>query len=188
MNYLFLAPGFEEIEAVTPIDVMRRAGMKVTVVSVTPGTTAVTGTNGVTYVADTDIDSIDASDAEWLVLPGGLPGSTNLYECAPLAAMLRAHASAGGRIAAICAAPAVVLGQLGLLKGHKATCYPGCEPMCEGAVMEKKPVVIDGNLVTGWGPAAALPWSYAIVSEALGKETADALREGMMFNATYNGR
>ncbi|MDE7387939.1 MAG: DJ-1/PfpI family protein [Muribaculaceae bacterium] len=186
MNYVFLAPGFEEIEAVTPIDVLRRAGLEVTVVSIVPGEKAVTGANGVTYVADVCIDGMNAADADWLILPGGLPGSTNLYECAPLADMLRAHMAKGGHTAAICAAPAVVLGQLGLLRGRRATCYPGCENMCEGAEMIASPVVADGNLITGWGPSAALPWAYAIVDAAAGRDTADALREGMLFNRTFS--
>lgn len=186
MNYVFLAPGFEEIEAVTPIDVLRRAGMEVTIVSIIPGEKAVTGANGVTYLADGCIDAVDATDADWIILPGGLPGSTNLYECGRLADMLRTHMTKGGHTAAICAAPAVVLGQLGLLRGRRATCYPGCEDMCEGAEMVASPVVTDGNLITGWGPSAALPWAYAIVEAAAGHAAADALRDGMLFNLTFS--
>lgn len=188
MNYVFLATGFEEIEAVTPIDVMHRAGMKTTIVSVTPGQREVTGANGVTYLADTTIEKAgDCSDAEWIVLPGGMPGATNLYECEELVGIIRKHAAKGRKIAAICASPAVVLGQLGLLKGKHATCYPGFEELCEGAVMNTKPVVVDGNLVTGWGPSASLPWAYTIVAEALGKETSAAVSVGMLFDKTYAG-
>lgn len=181
MNYVFLAPGFEEIEAVTPIDVMRRGGMKVTTVAVTTGSKEVVGANGVTYVADTDINSVNLEDADWLVIPGGMPGATNLYECTKLSEALRAHAAKGGKLAAICAAPAVVLGQLGLLNGRRATCYPGFEPLCVGADMTGAGVEIDGNIVTGNGPASALPWAYAILGEACGEAVASSVSGGMLW-------
>lgn len=181
MNYVFLAPGFEEIEAVTPIDVMRRGGMQVTTVAVTTdGNKAVTGAHGVTYTADTDIASVDLSAAEWLVLPGGMPGATNLHDCAKLTDALRAHAAKGGWLAAICASPAVVLGSLGLLAGRSATCYPGFENICDGAEMTGADVAVDSNIVTGNGPASALKWSLAILEAACGREMASAVADGML--------
>lgn len=182
MNYVFLAPGFEEIEAVTPIDVMRRAGMEVTTVAVTAdGKPQVAGAHGVTYTADTTIADTDLTDADWLVLPGGMPGASNLHDCAKLTDALRRHSAAGKHIAAICASPAVVLGQQGLLRDHRATCYPGFENLCEGAMMTGEAVTTDSNLITGHGPAAALPWSLAIVSAALGAEAAKSVADGMLF-------
>ena len=123
-SYLFLAPGFEEVEALTPVDVMRRAGIDVKTVSVT-ASRDVEGAHGVTVKADMTFDEADFSDCDWLVLPGGMPGATNLYECKPLCSLLLKHNAEGGHIAAICASPAVVLGGLGLLDGKEATCYPG---------------------------------------------------------------
>ena len=132
-SFVFLAEGFEEIEALTAIDVMRRAGMPVKTVSITSAL-QVCGAHGVTVNADVIFDNTLFKDPAWLVLPGGMPGATNLYNFAPLQGLLRRQvSSADGRIAAICASPAVVLGRLGLLKGRKATCYPGFEEMLEGA-------------------------------------------------------
>jgi 4-methyl-5(b-hydroxyethyl)-thiazole monophosphate biosynthesis len=109
------------------------------------------------------------ADPHWLVLPGGMPGAENLYNFAPLAGLLERHAkSTTGRIAAICASPAVVLGQLGLLKGQKATCYPGFEKMLSGVQHIDAPVVVSGKFVTGNGPANAMAWALAIVREELG--------------------
>ena len=113
-SYIFLATGFEEIEALTTVDIMRRAGMHVLTVSI-EDTPQVAGAHGIPVVADTCISDIDFSQAEWLILPGGMPGATNLAACAPLCDALKAHAAKGGKIAAICASPAVVLAPLGLL-------------------------------------------------------------------------
>ena len=181
MNYVFLAPGFEEIEAVTPIDVMRRGGMQVTTVAVTAdGSKDVTGAHGVIYIADTDIASVDLSAAEWMVLPGGMPGASNLHDCEKLTDALRDHAAKGGKLAAICASPAVVLGSLGLLEGRSATCYPGFENLCDGAEMTGADVVVDRNIVTGNGPASALKWAIAILKEGSGQEVASIVADGML--------
>lgn len=178
-SYVFLAPGFEEIEAVAPIDVLRRAGMPVVTVSILPGQPQVTGAHGVPYVADTTIDQLPAvPDAEWLILPGGMPGATNLYECKSLANMLTEFQ---GSIAAICASPAVVLGQLGLLKGVDATCYPGMESYAPDVNFTGKPVAIDGRIITGKGPAFAVPFAAAIVEASAGKSVADQVLAGMLY-------
>lgn len=180
-SFVFLAAGFEEIEALTVIDVMRRAGMNVQTVSITSAL-QVRGAHGVTVNADLLYDNTLFSSPEWLVLPGGMPGATNLYEFAPLQGLLRTQAeSKEGRIAAICAAPAVVLGQLGLLKGEKATCYPGFEKFIEGAEMIDAPVVVSNKFVLGNGPANALPWALTLVSEARGMEAAAKVASGMLY-------
>lgn len=180
-SFVFLAAGFEEIEALTVIDVMRRAGMNVQTVSITSAL-QVRGAHGVTVNADLLYDNTLFSSPEWLVLPGGMPGATNLFEFSPLQGLLRNQAeSKEGRIAAICAAPAVVLGQLGLLKGKKATCYPGFESMVEGAEMVDAPVVVSDKYVLGNGPANALPWALSILKEALGKEAAAKVAAGMLY-------
>ena len=123
MIYVFLATGFEEVEAVAPIDVCRRAGLEVTTVSITNELT-VMGAHGVGFVADTLFADNDYSDADMLFLPGGMPGSTNLDAHEGLRQVILAHNKAGKALAAICAAP-LVFGNLGLSKGKKMTCYPG---------------------------------------------------------------
>lgn len=178
-SYLFLADGFEEIEALTPVDVMRRAGMNVKTVSIT-SSRQVTGAHGVIITADLVYDPVHFTDPDWLILPGGMPGAANLYDFAPLQGLLRNHKADGGHIAAICAAPAVVLGQLGLLKGEKATCYPGFENLCEGAEMVDAPVVVSNNLVLGNGPANALKWALAIVAKAQGENVAESVATAML--------
>lgn len=180
-TFVFLAAGFEEIEALTAIDVMRRAGMNVQTVSITSAL-QVRGAHGVVVNADVLFDNTLFDEPAWLVLPGGMPGATNLYEFGPLQGLLKAQAeSENGRIAAICAAPAVVLGQLGLLKGEKATCYPGFENMVEGADMIDAPVVVSNKFVLGNGPANALPWALTIVKEAVGQEEAAKVASGMLY-------
>ena len=131
MIYVFLATGFEDIEAIAPVDIIRRAGLKVQTVSIT-GERIVTSAHGVGIVADLLLSEVDYSKAEMLVLPGGLPGSTNLDACKPLTDAIKRHYEAGGAIAAICAAP-LVFGHLGLLKGRRATCYPGVDTELKGA-------------------------------------------------------
>ncbi|MDE6083328.1 MAG: DJ-1/PfpI family protein [Muribaculaceae bacterium] len=180
-SFVFLADGFEDIEALTVVDVMRRAGMPVKTVSIT-SSLQVRSAHGVIVTADVLYDNTLFDDPDWLVLPGGMPGATNLYEFAPLAGLLARHAeSENGRIAAICAAPAVVLGQLGMLKGEKATCYPGFEQMLNGAEYQDSPVVVSGKFVLGNGPANALAWSYTIVAQALGESEAERVANGMLY-------
>lgn len=179
MNYIFFANGFEEIEALATVDVMRRAGMEVTTVSINP-TKEVTAAHGVTVVTDAMLSGVDASDAEWLVLPGGMPGATNLVECEPLAQMLVAHNAKGGKVAAICASPAVVLAQLGILNGKNATCYPGMEAEGCGVNWQSDMVVVDGNIVTGKGPAAACSFGFTIAAISQGVEQAEAVAQGML--------
>lgn len=179
-SFLFLAEGFEEIEALTAVDVLRRAEIPVKTVSITSAL-QVRGAHGITVTADVIFDNTMFKEAEWLILPGGMPGATNLFDFAPLQGLLESHYnSADGRIAAICAAPAVVLGQLGLLKGHKATCYPGFEGMLEGAEVENAPVVADSKFVLGNGPSNALLWALKIVAETKGAQVASHVANGML--------
>ena len=124
-SFIFLAEGFEEIEAITPTDVLRRAGMDVKTVSITDRH-QVTGAHGITVVADLTFDEANFENAEWLIIPGGLPGAENLHNFEPLNDLLRKQA-VEGKIAAICASPAMVLAPLGLLDGKEATGYPGTE-------------------------------------------------------------
>lgn len=179
-SFVFLAEGFEEVEAITVIDLMRRAGLPLKTVSITTSL-QVTGAHGVTVNADLIFDNTLFKDAEWLVLPGGMPGATNLYEFDPLKGLLEAQLkSKNGKIAAICASPAVILGQLGLLKGEKATCYPGFEQMLEDAEYVDVPVVKSGKFILGNGPGSATSWALAIIEETLGSEEAIAVANGLL--------
>jgi 4-methyl-5(b-hydroxyethyl)-thiazole monophosphate biosynthesis len=178
-TFVFLADGFEEIEALTCIDVLRRAGMPVTTVSINPGL-EVTGAHGVTVLADSLFGDSDYEGAEWLVLPGGIPGAPNLAACEPLCDLLTAQDERGGKVAAICASPAVVLAPLGLLQDRRAVCYPGMEQGIEGVRWAEGPVAVDGNVVTGNGPAAAAPFALALVEQSMGRETAAQVAAGML--------
>ena len=179
-SFVFLADGFEEVEALTSVDVMRRAGMPVVTVSINGGL-AVTGAHGVTVMADSVFGDNDYSDAGWLVLPGGVPGAPNLAAHEALCALLQAHDQQGGRIGAICASPAVVLVPLGLLDGRDAVCYPGMEAPSAGVNWRTgQSVAIAGNVVTGNGPAAAAPFALTMVAESLGRAAADRVAGGML--------
>lgn len=182
-SYLFLAEGFEETEALGTLDVMRRAGLTVNTVSIN-STREVTSSHGVTVVADTVIADINPTpaDTEWLICPGGMPGAVNLYQCAKVADLLAAQYAAGAHVAAICASPAVVFAPLGILENRRATCYPGMEELINsrGTVMTGEGVVVDGNVITGRGPAYTFAFGLAIVAETLGQEAADTVAAGML--------
>lgn len=182
-SFVFLADGFEEVEALTPVDVFRRAGMSVKTVSIT-SSKSVTGAHGVTVTADFIFSPALFQDPAWIILPGGMPGASNLYDFAPLHGVIENQfESKDGRIAAICASPAVVLGQMGLLQGREATCYPGFEELMKGSKHSEKRVVSDDKFVLGAGPALALKWSLAIVAHELGIEKADNVAAGMLLYA-----
>lgn len=181
--YTFLANGFEEVEALAPIDVCRRAGLEVVTVSIYD-TEIVEGAHGVKIVADTTFADNDYSDADLLFLPGGMPGATNLDAHEGLRNAILAHKNADKPLAAICAAP-LVYGNLGLAEGKNMTCYPGFEKYLTGANYTASLVEVDGKMLTGKGPGAALGLGYAIVEYFCGKEAADGLRAGMMYNDIF---
>lgn len=177
--YEFLADGFEEVEALAPLDILRRGGQEVVTVSINEDN-FVCGAHGVTVVADANISDVDVSDADLLVLPGGMPGAKNLLECSAVCkALVRQH-SEGKLVAAICAAP-MVLGLNGILDGKKATCYPGFESNLNGATYTAELVTEDGNIITGRGPGAAMEFGYALLSRFVDKEVVDGMREGMIY-------
>ncbi len=179
-SFVFLANGFEEIEALTVIDVMRRASMPVSTVSVTDDL-QVHGAHNVSVIADALVSQADLSDAEWLILPGGMPGASNLAACTPLCDALVAQNDKNGKIAAICASPSIILGPLGLLQEREAVCYPGMEQGMKGAKVEhSKLVAIDRNIITGKGPAAAAPFALAIVAHSMGEIKAHEVADGML--------
>lgn len=170
-SFLFLADGFEEMEALCAVDILRRAGINVYTVSIT-SSLQVKGAHGVIVTADLLFDNTLFSDIDWIILPGGMPGASNLYEFAPLQGLIEKHNSKRGKIAAICAAPAVVLSPLNVLKGKKATCYPGFEDILGKSVYVDAPVVVSSNIVTGNGPGNAMKWALEIVKIQCGEEVA----------------
>ena len=176
---IFLATGFEEVEALFPLDILRRGGLSVKTVSVM-GEPTVTGAHGVPVVADCLIEDLNEADIEMIVLPGGLPGATNLDAHAGLDALVRSFASAGKPLAAICAAP-MVYGKRGLLKGKKATCYPGFDKFLEGAEYTGNMVEIADNFILGKGPAAAYMFGFAILEKFAGAVKVAEVKDGMLF-------
>lgn len=176
---IFLATGFEEVEALFPLDILRRGGLSVKTVSVM-GEPTVTGAHGVPVVADCLIEDLNEADIEMIVLPGGLPGATNLDAHAGLDALVRSFASAGKPLAAICAAP-MVYGKRGLLKGKKATCYPGFDKFLEGAEYTGNMVEIADNFILGKGPAAAYMFGFSILEKFAGAAKVAEVKGGMLF-------
>lgn len=177
MIYLFLANGFEEIEALTPLDCLRRVGE--TVVTVGIGGREITGSHGITVLADTDDANLPTTAPDMVILPGGMPGSATL-DASPVVDRVLADAAArGAYLTAICAAP-MVLGKRGILRGKQATCFPGFEEYLEGATLSPLSVVRDGNTVTAKGMGVALPFGLALVELLTDKETADDLKKAVM--------
>lgn len=179
--YVFLANGFEDIEALAPVDIMRRADIDVVSVSIIEDLTVVSA-HGVAVMADTIFTLCDYDDASLLFLPGGMPGAANLMNCESLCELLEKKYREGTCLAAICAAPSI-LGELGILEGHNATCYPGFEEHLHGANIDDKAFIVkDGEqLITACGPAAAMELGFTFVEKLCGKEKADEVRAGMLF-------
>lgn len=179
MVYVHLAEGFEEVEALTVADVLRRADIEAQLVSVT-GSKLVRGTHGISVEADLLFEEADYEACDMIVLPGGLPGATNLGEHAGLTEQIRAYAKAGRPLAAICAAP-MVFGAQGILEGCRATIYPGMEDELAGAEATGEHVTVCGNIITGMGPAFAMEFALALVGFLKGEEAWHEVAEGLLF-------
>ena len=178
--YEFLADGFEIIEALAPVDILRRGGQEVVTVSI-HDRLEVTSAQNQTVVANvrfSDVESFD--DADWLLLPGGWPGADNLNKFEPLRQLLMEHYGKQRHIGAICAAP-MVLGQLGLLQGKRATCYPSFEEYLQGCTHTGEVVTVDGLITTGEGPAASLKYAYTILSQIISPDELKDLQRGMRY-------
>lgn len=178
MVYLFLADGFEEIEALTPVDLLRRAGVEVITVGVSGKT--VTGSHGITVSAEVSSERAlamlnEGMTPEMIVLPGGMPGAATLDASPVVDAFIDAAEKANAYVAAICAAP-MILGKRGLLRGRKATCFPGFEEYLEGAEYMDVHTVTDGRFITGRAMGAATEFALALVKALKGDGAADALR------------
>lgn len=176
---VFFGTGYEEIEALTVVDILRRAGETVEMVSVT-GEKTVTSSHKVTVEMDRTLAEVNFDDTDVLVLPGGMPGTKNLEACETLMEQVDAFAAAGKIVAAICAAPSI-LGHRGHLNGKKACAFPDFESHLEGAQVSREPAVIDGNIITGRGMGAAVPFGLAILEKLQGKEAAEAMGKKIVY-------
>lgn len=179
MLHLFLATGFEEIEAITTLDILRRIGLEVQTITIT-GTRLIHGAHNIPIMTDCLFRKNLIEESEGLILPGGMPGAENLLRHEGLRKALIAHNERKTLIAAICAAP-MVLGKNGLLEGRKATCYPGFEHHLKGAEIKEDLVVSDGNIITGRGPAAAIPFAFAIAGHFVEQSQIATLKYDMCF-------
>jgi len=169
MYALLLAPGFEEVEAVTPADFLRRAGIDVRLVGV--GGRLVEGSHGIRLEADLTLEEL-AEEPEGVILPGGMPGAANLAASPAAVELIRRVHSQGRLVAAICAAPAVVLEPAGVLAGKRATCFPGFEERFTTARFSASRVVVDGNLITSRGPGTAAEFAVKLIEHIAGREKA----------------
>ena len=179
MIYLFLAPGFEEIEALSPLDLLRRAGLTVRTVAIGTADRAVTSSHGITVLADVDEaeflqNTKQPLTAEAVILPGGMPGTTHLDASQTVSDVLKQAHAQGAYLCAICAAP-LILGKRGYLDGKRATCYPGFESHLKGAIVGGK-VVRDGTVITAAGMGVAQEFGLEIISALLSPEKAGEIR------------
>ncbi|MDR1564981.1 MAG: DJ-1/PfpI family protein [Oscillospiraceae bacterium] len=172
MIYIFLADGFEEIEAITPIDILRRAGAELCSVGITGK--RVTGAHAISIECDITPEEADLRNAEMIILPGGMPGTQALAKSTFVTAMLKASVKQGTHLAAICAAP-MILGQLGLLKGKSAVCFPGYEDKLTGAIYLDLPVITDGKITTSKSAGTALPFALELVRLLKGQTVANVI-------------
>ncbi len=175
--YVMLAQGFEEMEAIAPIDLLRRAGCEVKTVAIDE-TLTVTGAHGITVTADLPASEAVTDSLEALVLPGGMPGTRHLEASETVQRLIDYAVANDLVIGAICAAPSI-LGHRGLLEGKRAVCYPGFENELHGAIVENASVVTDGHMITAKGAGVADAFGLALVHVLVSEETANRLREGI---------
>ena len=187
-TYIFLADGFEISEALTTVNMLRRGGVNVKTVSIYDDR-IVTSSNRIPVIADMAFGEFKASTSfgpclktDVMIFPGGMPGSSNLAAFGKLMDIMQQHYAEGGTLAAICAAPSVVLGLLPGLEGKKMTCYDGFEEAltAKGVEYVKEGVVVDGNIITGRGPGWAVEFGLAILSHVKGQEVAEKVKAGLM--------
>ncbi|MFG6393084.1 MAG: DJ-1/PfpI family protein [Lachnospiraceae bacterium] len=182
-SLIFLASGYEEVEMLTVVDMLRRAGTIIDMVSVTD-TIEVTGSHNITIKADKLFAEADFDNADMLILPGGMPGTNNLLAYKPLTDKLTEFNNAGKFVAAVCAAPSV-LGALGILNGKNATCFPGFEEKLTGANYQKKPVVRDGNVITSRGMGTCIDFAGEIITALDSGKKAEEIKNKIIYNDNY---
>ncbi|MCR5510231.1 MAG: DJ-1/PfpI family protein [Lachnospiraceae bacterium] len=179
MVYVFLADGVEEIEALTVVDMCRRAGLDLKTVAIGRDK-SVTGRSDITVEADIRLKDVDWDAADMLALPGGMPGTKNLEECDELMTHVDEMSQSGRNIAAICAAP-TIFGHRGILDGRLACCYPGLEAQLSGAKVSAEPVCVDGNVITSRGMGTAIDFSLAIITKLISAEKADEVAKSVVY-------
>ena len=172
MIYMFLGTGFEETEAIAPLDLLRRAGLQIMTVGLNGK--VITGGHGIGVEADIEIDQLDLTDLEMVILPGGLGGVASIRGCRKAMEAIRFAYENGKYTAAICAGP-TVLADLGITDGKKATCYPGCEGQMGSAIMVEAAAVTDGKVITGTSAGCAVPFGLELIAALKGREAADAI-------------
>lgn len=180
---IFVAEGHEEVEMLTVVDMVRRAGISIDMVSVTDSY-EVTSSHNVTIKTDKLMDEADFDEAEMIILPGGIPGTPNLMACTKLTDKVVEFNENGKLLAAVCAAPTVFAG-LGILNGHKATCYPDMTDKLIGAEYVKQPVVVDDNIITSRGMGTCIDFAGEIITKLKDKATADLIKEKIIYNDNY---
>ena len=172
MVYMFLGTGFEETEAIAPLDLLRRAGLEIKTVGLNGP--VITGSHGIPVVADMEISQLDIADAEMVILPGGLGGVASIRSCDAAMNAIRAVWEANKFVAAICAGP-TVLADLGITNGKHATCYPGCEEGMGSAIIQRDAAVQDGKLITGTSAGCAVPFGLKLIEALRGPDRANAI-------------
>lgn len=180
--FIFLADGFEDIEALAPADALRRGGVDVELVSISDEPFVVSS-HGVTVGADSTLDmGLNIEKDDVMIFPGGMPGTRRLAGCAPLIDAMKEHYAEGGVVAAICAAPGYVIGQIDDLSGVEITCFDGCEDVAlsKGAVLVKKPALTSGNIITGRSAGYAVPFALEILRKIKGEEAMKAVEAAML--------
>ena len=177
--YIFLADGFEDIEGLTVVDLLRRADISIQTVSIKE-TREVQTSHGISLLADSVFAETDFSDAQMLVLPGGMPGTKYLGAFEPLTALLESFYNKGGKIAAICAAP-TVFAQLGFLKGRRATAYPSCVGQLGEAIVTEDSVVTDGNVTTSRGLGTAIDFALSLIEQLEGAQKAEEIAKSVVY-------
>ena len=179
MTAVFLAEGFEEIEALTVVDLLRRARIGCGTVSITEDH-KVTGSHKIPVIADQVFAEVDFDNLDMIILPGGMPGTNHLKECEPLKEKIRMFDETHRHLAAICAAP-TVFGEMGLLEGRNACCFPGLEDGLVGATALKEEVVVDGHFITSRGMGTAIPFGLEIIRCFQGREAAKGMAERIVY-------
>ena len=177
--YIFLADGFEEVEGLTVVDLLRRAGAETVTVSIS-STREVAGAHGISVMADRVFSEVDFSGADMLVLPGGMPGTLNLKAYEPLVELLKDFYGKDGKVAAICAAPSI-FSELGFLKGRKATAYPSFLEKLDCAQATEDCVVVDGNVTTSRGVGTAIDFALCLISQLAGEVKAAEIAESIVW-------
>lgn len=181
---IFFGMGYEEIEALAVVDILRRADIEISMVSIND-MRAVTGSHHITVKMDQLLSEVDFDEISGIVLPGGLKGTENLEACKPLMDQVDAFVKEGKLVAAICAAPSI-LGHLGHLQGRRACVYPGMEEHLKGAeVVTDAPAVTDGNVITGRGMGAAIPFALKLLEKLQGRAKAEEMAERIVFKGAF---